>query len=171
MAGYALCVAAVLGMNYLVYRFFDGRNHYVSPGAVWDGDSFHVQDDLGQITKVQLACVDAPEKSQAWGLEATDYLKSFLTDNRKVDLVIYGQDQWGRKVAEVYVQQGETRINVNAQMAAAGFAHVDPRHSHHCPANFANYQALEQTAQATKKGVWSGLGKPTAPWEWRKLKW
>jgi endonuclease YncB( thermonuclease family) len=38
-----------------------------------DGDTIKVRINNNQI-KIRLACIDAPEMSQAWGIEAKEFL-------------------------------------------------------------------------------------------------
>jgi endonuclease YncB( thermonuclease family) len=142
----------------------------VKPGSVHDGDTFRaIADVTNEEIKVRLACTDAPEIKQAGGIEARDYLRGILTDNREIILAIADVDQYGRSVAEVYAKtnQPELEVGVNGEMVLAGMAHYYERHKRSCPDNAEQYEFLEQEAIANKAGVWAN-GDAERPWDWRK---
>jgi endonuclease YncB( thermonuclease family) len=142
----------------------------VKPGSVHDGDTFRaVADVTNEEIKVRLSCIDAPEIKQAGGIEARDYLRGMLPDNREIILVIAEKDQYGRSVAEVYAMtdQPEVEVGVNGEMVAAGMAHYYERYNKSCPMNAELYKNLEMDAVVQKAGVWSN-GNAERPWDWRK---
>ena len=81
-----------------------------------DGDTIKVQLDSGPIN-VRFSSMDAPEKDQPWGTEATAALSARVS-NQQVALEVMSQDRYERLVAVVYL--GDE--NVNAWMVEQGFA-------------------------------------------------
>jgi endonuclease YncB( thermonuclease family) len=121
-----------------------------------DGDTIDVQLDSGPI-RVRLDSIDAPERRQPWGAEATRALER-QTERRDVELAVTDQDRYDRLVATVYVG-GE---NVNASLVRAGHAWA-----YRAYLNDAGLVALEDEARRAKRGLWS-LAGAVAPWEWRR---
>ena len=83
------------------------------------------------------------------------------------------QDQYGRTVAELYVQprsglgyQAGEEIAVNAQMVAAGYAYHYAQYSGDCP-NGGLLSVIESQAQAARRGVWSNP-RSERPWDYRR---
>ncbi|WP_243418710.1 thermonuclease family protein [Synechocystis sp. PCC 6803] len=141
----------------------------VKPGSVHDGDTFRaVADVTNEEIKVRLACIDAPELEQAGGVEARDYLRSMLTDNREIILMGAGKDQYGRSVVEVFAitDTPGLEVGVNGEMVLAGMAHYYERYKRSCPENAEQYEFLEQEAISSKAGVWAN-GDAERPWNWR----
>ena len=125
---------------------------------VKDGDTIVVELGSGPIN-VRLGSIDAPEKDQPWGVEATTALQSRV-QAREVALKVVEQDRYERLVAVVYL--GDE--NLNAWMAREGNAWAyrayleDPE-----------YCGLEDEARTSRLGLWAMT--PTewrAPWEWRQ---
>jgi endonuclease YncB( thermonuclease family) len=83
------------------------------------------------------------------------------------------QDQYGRTVAELYIQprsgqdyQAGEEIAVNAQMVADGYAYHYAQYSGDCP-NGGLLAAIESQAQASRHGVWSHANS-VRPWDYRR---
>jgi endonuclease YncB( thermonuclease family) len=142
----------------------------VKPGSVHDGDTFRaVADVTNEEIKVRLACIDAPELEQAGGIEARDYLRSMLTDNREIILMGAEKDQYGRSLVEVFAMTDTLglEVGVNGEMVMAGMAHYYERYKRSCPDNAEQYEFLEQQAISSKAGVWAN-GNAERPWDWRR---
>jgi len=125
---------------------------------VKDGDTIVVALESGPIN-VRLSSIDAPEKDQPWGVEATTALRSQV-QAREVALEVVEQDQYDRLVAVVYVSDE----NLNAWMVREGNAWAyrayleDPE-----------YCSLEDEARASRLGLWAmPPDEWRAPWEWRQ---
>lgn len=71
---------------------------------VIDGDTFEVARKIGYTRRVRLANVNAPEKYQSGGLEATNRLRSMIS-GRVVSIVPKARDKYGRVVADVRVNR------------------------------------------------------------------
>lgn len=121
------------------------------PGAsvvsVGDGDSIQVR-QAGQLLRVRLACIDAPEQGQRpHGQQAHRELRQQLPI--------------GSTVAEVYHQHS----NINLAMVEAGEAFAYPRHLHQC--NGQAYRDAEQRARQRGDGIWQQPQGIQRPWQFR----
>ena len=104
---------------------------------VVDGDTIDVTIDLGfdllKKERVRIAGIDTPEKrtrnldEKALGIDATEWLKSKLTDTIKGDdellirtELVGGVGKYGRLLGWLYI--GESDISLNEQMITEGYA-------------------------------------------------
>jgi endonuclease YncB( thermonuclease family) len=127
---------------------------------ITDGDTIKVQLSSGPIS-VRFHSIDAPERDQPWGAEATAALASRLA-GQVVDLEVVEQDWYERLVAVVYVNDE----NMNAWLVQQGHAWAyrdyleDPQ-----------YCAWEGVARTSGRGLWAlPRSERHAPWEWRAVK-
>lgn len=72
--------------------------------------------------KIRAAEIDAPEKGQAYYLQAKEVAKELLL-NKKVVIVRHGKDMYGRTIADVYTSDGET---ISQVLIKNGLAHITP---------------------------------------------
>jgi endonuclease YncB( thermonuclease family) len=122
--------------------------------TVLDGDTLICKE---ADTRVRLACIDAPEKSQGkHGTNATAYLHHLK--GMVVELRISTTDKYGRKIAEVFFN----KENIGLSSVAQGLSVVYPRY---CKEE--RYFNAEATARQSKKGVWSEEGLHQTPWVYR----
>ncbi|MBL9143654.1 MAG: thermonuclease family protein [Verrucomicrobiaceae bacterium] len=124
--------------------------------AIGDGDSLTVLTSGQKQVRIRLEGIDAPESKQAFGSTSKKSL-SELAFGREVKVVASTTDDYGRKVAQVYL--GTFWINL-AQVErgmAWHYTHYssDPR-----------LHAAEAYARSLKLGLWSGMN-PTPPWTYR----
>ena len=77
---------------------------------VKDGDTIVVELESGPIN-VRLGSIDAPERDQPWGVEATTALRPRV-QAREVALEVVEQDRYERLVAVVYL--GDENLNAVA---------------------------------------------------------
>jgi len=75
---------------------------------VIDGDTFDVDRNIDDISRIRLADIDTPEKGSSGAVNASTALKA-LIENKNVDTDKVVIDDYGRIVANVY--QGGTNIN------------------------------------------------------------
>ena len=104
---------------------------------VVDGDTIDVTIDLGfdllKKERVRIAGIDTPEKrtrnldEKALGIDATEWLKSKLTDTIKGDdellirtALIGGVVKYGRLLGWLYI--GDSNVSINEQMISQGYA-------------------------------------------------
>ena len=109
--------------------------------------------------KIRLHGIDAPEKSQAFGQKAKQYLSS-LVFGKDVIVKVRDTDRYGRTVGKVFIDGRD----INLEMLKAGYAwHY--KHYDKSP----DYAAAESEARAAKRGLWSDP-HPINPYDFRKTK-
>ena len=125
--------------------------------AVTDGDTLRVQHGA-VVERVRLRGIDAPEKQQPFGPEATAQMTQ-LIGTAPVTVFPTGQDFFGRTLGWVFV--GKTSLS--AAMVERGAAWYFKRYE---PKNVRLPQ-LETSARANRVGLWA-FPNPIPPWEWRR---
>ncbi|WP_254939302.1 thermonuclease family protein [Cyanobium sp. Morenito 9A2] len=129
--------------------------------SVVDGDSLIVAAQ-GKRLKVRLACIDAPELSQApWGISSRAGLRALLPPGSAILLTPLGTDRSGRTVAKVLSERG----NIGWLLVRGGQALVYRQNLHRC--DRAGFLATEQKAQRQRLGLWGQPPLPLATWERR----
>jgi endonuclease YncB( thermonuclease family) len=125
--------------------------------SVSDGDTISVLDDLDKGRfRIRLDKIDAPEKKQAFGSRAKQYL-SALIFGKQVKIRFKKIDNYGRILGVIYCNGTE----INLKMVQEGFAW---HYSHYdkTPA----YIEAEKQARAKKKGLWIDP-QPVNPYTFR----
>ncbi len=126
---------------------------------VIDGDTVDVRLDSGRI-RVRLQGIDAPERDQPGGAEATGFLARRLQD-RDVLLKPVSQDQYDRLVAIIYVAD----VNMNSELVREGHAWAYRRYMRREERELCR---LEHEARRSGRGLWQPRSAPArAPWEHR----
>ena len=125
---------------------------------VIDGDTIVIEHRHHPL-RIRLCGIDAPEKKQAYGDRAKEEL-SELCASKHVTVIISQKDRYGRSVGEVFV--GDQ--NINEELLRRGAAWWYWRYSKN-----PNYQALEEEARNSHRGLWQALN-PTPPWVFRREK-
>jgi endonuclease YncB( thermonuclease family) len=125
--------------------------------TVTDGDTLDIRGG-DVIVTVRLHGIDAPESSQAFGVEATAALRG-NADGKRVSVRVTDVDRYGRAVGRVILPGGQ---ELNRLLVAQGLAWW---YRSYAPDN-RDLQRLEQTAREAGRGLWS-QEDPTPPWEWR----
>lgn len=123
-----------------------------------DGDTIDVKLDSGPM-RVRFDSIDAPERAQPGGREATESLSRVLGGvGGEVELSVSEQDRYERLVATVYYGG----VDVNAWLVRGGHAWA-----YRAYLNDEGMVALEEQARRERIGLWSA-SKPIPPWEWRR---
>lgn len=125
---------------------------------VADGDTLSVLVAGNEQYRLRLYGIDAPEREQAHGAQAAQALAARVA-NQRVDAIVVDTDDYGRKVATIYLD-GE---NLNLWLVEQGHAwwyRYHARHEH-------RLESAEQAARAAGRGLWQA-GDPTPPWDWRR---
>lgn len=123
---------------------------------VVDGDTavvvFH-----GTNRTLRLYCIDAPEKQQPGGPEATAALRTAL-GNGAVSIRVLRLDRYGRSVARVRINRRDVSLELVRQGLAWDYRSLctDPR-----------FAAAEDAARAARIGLWAS-DHPIEPSDWRK---
>ncbi|MCA9426456.1 MAG: thermonuclease family protein [Candidatus Omnitrophica bacterium] len=124
--------------------------------TVADGDTMTLRVD-GQKVKVRLQGIDCPERQQAYGQEAGDFIRDQV-QGKQVEVRKLGVDQYDRVLGEVFLN-GE---NLNKELLREGLAWWYEKHAR----DRTDYRDLQDEAKREGRGLWSD---PDAipPWEFR----
>jgi len=129
--------------------------------SIGDGDTLRVRDGSRTQT-VRLACIDAPETSQApHGSRARQQLQALAPVGSSVELRIKTTDRYGRSVAEL----SRNGRDLNQALVASGAAFVYWQYISGCDRQ--TYSRLENDARLKGLGVWGVNGGVTRPWDYR----
>jgi endonuclease YncB( thermonuclease family) len=129
--------------------------------SIGDGDTLRVREG-NRAMNVRLACIDAPESSQApFGVQARQQLQALAPVGSSVELRIKATDRYGRSVAEL-TSGGR---NLNQALVASGAAFVYWQYIQGCDRQ--TYSRLETEARLKGLGVWGVSGGVQRPWEYR----
>ena len=146
-----------------------------------DGDTITVTDVSNQEIRVRFACIDTAEtpKSDAeknsdnpadknqflWGNKAKERLESIIKIGDQVKLNIVDTDRYGRKVAEVRLEDGTF---IQQILVKEGLAMVYRQYLKNC-ASAGIVQQAEAEAKQQRLNIWAD-SQFTAPWDWRSQK-
>ena len=132
---------------------------------VSDGDTMNVQKVengkfTGEVIKIRMFGIDAPEKTQDYGIESKQALEK-LVNGKTLEIEEKNRDRYGRTVAVVYVN-GK---NINEEMVKNGnawwYQEYDKKDT--------KMQAYQENAKKNKLGLFGKKGY-VEPWNYRKEK-
>ena len=83
-----------------------------------DGDTLTVLNEFKEEVKIRLNGIDCPETGQPFGNKAKQYTK-IMAHGETVTLHTYGQDKYGRTIADVILKDGR---NLSKELVSAGYA-------------------------------------------------
>ena len=143
---------------------------------VTDGDSFYFNGGTTPEYECRLDVVDTPEtakpqhgkpKGQAYGEEATTYLKAMI-ENKEVDIHISGKakgykGQPGRNICQVEINGKD----VDMELVKAGMGWLYRQYVVPGSQRFKDLYSAEQDAKANKRGLWADPN-PEYPDKFRK---
>lgn len=121
-----------------------------------DGDTCWVKTSDGSPYKVRLYGVDAPEKDQPYGPEATAYMNHML-QGQEVKVICRGRSD-DRRTCDLFFNGQD----VSGLLVKEGFAWDYPEYSK------GKYTALQQEARTHKRGLWHPPDQ-SSPYCWRWL--
>lgn len=131
--------------------------------GISDGDTITVLTANKQQLKVRLAGIDAPERSQAFGMRARKHLGDQIF-GKIIELETRGLDKYKRTLGVVFLNDQD----INEMMIKDGFAWFYRKYASDQPEEeAARYEAAENEARAADLGLWS-MKDPTPPWVYRK---
>lgn len=112
---------------------------------------------LARKYRIRLRGIDAPESAMPYGRDAKEALTN-LVQGKSLRILVYGQDRYGRYVADVYCND----VFIQEQMLKKG-------HAWHYIAydQRPEFAKWEKGAQARRIGLWAA-SSPEMPWKWRK---
>lgn len=132
--------------------------------SIGDGDTLRVREG-NRTLNVRLACIDAPETSQApHGANARSQLLALAPLASSVELSLHATDRYGRAVAEL----SRNGRNLNQALVASGASFVYWQYIAGCDRQ--TYSRLESQARLRGHGVWSVSGGISRPWDVRASK-
>lgn len=131
--------------------------------GIADGDTVTVLDGAKNQHKVRLSGIDAPEKSQPYGNVSRQHLARLVFD-KKVTIVAYKTDRYGRTVGKVVVGG----VDANLEQIRAGLAwHYKQYQREQDAADRESYAAEEEEARSERRGLWRESGA-VPPWDYRR---
>ena len=129
-----------------------------------DGDTvtcWRTVNGMATPVRVRLAFIDAPELAQSpYGVHARAYFRRLLYVNEPVEARIYGQDAYGRLIAEIIRLRDDG--NCGLRLVVGGYAAL-----FQCPAARSEYAAAQDIAQRKNAGIWRQPGLHQTPWRYR----
>ena len=126
--------------------------------GVSDGDTITVSDNLDKGKfRIRLNKIDAPEKKQAFGNKAKQYLSSLIF-GKQVSVRFKEIDRYGRISGVIYCDGAEINLVMVQNGYAWHYSYYDKT-----PA----YIQAEKQARADKKGLWADPN-PINPYQFRK---
>lgn len=137
-----------------------GQSFVGTVHEVLDGDTIHFLRESGQIVRVELYGVDAPELGQPYGPAAAQALRRAVFGKR-ARAVAEADDADGRPLFVVYAD-GDP---VHERLLRRGMAWWDRRRA----ASEDQLRRLENRARAAERGLWA-QSNPVPPWRWRAQK-
>lgn len=136
---------------------------------VIDGDTVSLEAE-GQMHRVRLQGIDAPEFDQPFGDTARLHLAALLLD-KPVRLETGKKDKYGRLLGKIWVQPADCRrcgktLDANLAMLTVGLAWWYRYYKNELsPEDRGQYEFAEYEAKGKRAGLWQDEN-PTPPWDW-----
>ncbi len=132
--------------------------------GISDGDTLTVLDADHQRYKVRLAFIDAPEKSQPYGMRAKQAL-SDLVYQQQVRVKVVEQDRYGRNVGQVWL--GEQDVNFRQVQQGMAWHYQQYARKGQSGEDFSRYESAQSEAQGQGSGLWADRSAEP-PWQYRR---
>lgn len=133
--------------------------------GISDGDTVTVLAEGNKRIKVRLQGIDAPERSQAFGMKSRQNLANLIF-GKNVQIKSHGLDKYKRTLGTIYIDDQD----INEQMVKDGFAWFYRRYAKDLTTEQASrYEEVETEARDRERGLWAD-SNPTPPWDYRKKK-
>lgn len=130
-----------------------------------DGDTVVVRTVNNIKMKIRLSGIDAPERKQAHGINAANFLKKLIF-SKIVNVHISNKDRYKRHIGTVFLK----KTNINLELVRTGNAWAYRKYlSKMSKKKEEAFVRAESYAQYNRIGLWSDLS-PVPPWIWRKEK-
>jgi endonuclease YncB( thermonuclease family) len=124
--------------------------------SISDDDTISVLCE-GKAVQVRLYGLDVPEKAQAFGTRARQFMAA-LVFQQDITVIVRATDRYGRIVGEVLLPDGRS-LSQELVRAGRGYRQYTPKD--------AMLAQLEAEARAAQRGLWADA-HPIPPWAWRK---
>ncbi|MEY2776912.1 MAG: hypothetical protein RLY30_1010 [Pseudomonadota bacterium] len=129
----------------------------------FDGDSMLLKHSEHGVIKARLAGIDAPEKTQPFGVDARKRLERLLASGR-VSAKALKLDGFGRWIVTVEVDGRD----LGEMLIQEGLAWYFKKYERDLPkALRPRYSAAEEAARRGRKGLWE-TEDPLPPWVYRQ---
>jgi endonuclease YncB( thermonuclease family) len=130
---------------------------------ITDGDTVVVLDSSNTQYKIRLSGIDAPERSQPFGLRSKEALNALVV-GQQVQVDWDKRDRYGRIVGKVIAQGRDVNlIQVRSGMAWWYRKYADEQSL----VDQGLYEEAEAQARKGKVGLWIDQD-PMPPWDWRQ---
>lgn len=163
LAAFCLLLTSLPLMAYQPGDQFNARVTWVHNGNTFTVTTGHVLERNLKQWRIRLADLDAPEKDQPFGAQATSALRD-LVMTREVVLKVLDVDRHDRLVVRAYVLRHGEVVDVNHELVRLGLAWVFKQFLHD-----RSLQAVENEAKDARRGLWAETD-PVPPWEWRRTR-
>ena len=160
LLGFLRCALFSIALLITLLSSVSGQTLNCRLVRVIDGDTYELMTQVGKELTVRLDGIDAPERAQPYGREATETARAYLQE-KDLRLDIEGKDRYGRTIGTVYV--GETSLG--ELLVGNGYAWWYERYA----PDKTNLKLLQRQARDASRGLWAQEA-PIAPWEWRRNK-
>lgn len=130
---------------------------------ILQGDTIElINIEEGELTIVELACINAPEPSQIESKSSRNELVDLINelDNYKIVLNILGVTKEKHLISEVFVND----INLNVYMVSQGAAVINPSRFNCLNKN--DYIFSQKIAKDNKLNIWANENF-IMPWDWK----
>jgi endonuclease YncB( thermonuclease family) len=126
---------------------------------VVDGDTIDILDRKSSHHRIRLKGIDAPERGQAFGIEATQSLAKLVT-GREVNIEWNRVDDSNRIIGKVLLDQQDICL----EQIRAGMAwHFKRYQGEQSNDDRGVYNQVETEARSARRGLWTDVA-PTEPW-------
>ncbi len=122
----------------------------------YDGDTVKIKDGT-KVYKLRISDIDAPERTQTYGLKSRRALMKFCK-NASVQVQLLGTDKYQRELGKLECNNQDASF----YMLKNGYAWFYQQYS-----SDSALELAELEARNNKRGVWQSQ-HPTPPWVWRK---
>ena len=122
----------------------------------YDGDTVKIN-DVGYEYKLRITDIDAPERTQDYGLKSRRALMQFCK-NASVQVQLLGVDKYQRKLGKLACNNQD----VSFYMVENGYAWFYHQYSSDSALELAQMEARDN-----RRGLWKAK-QQTPPWVWRK---
>lgn len=131
--------------------------------GISDGDTVTVLAEGNKRIKIRLQGIDAPERSQAFGMRSRQNLAKMIF-GKNIQIKSQGLDKYQRTLGTIILDDED----INEQQIKDGFAWFYRRYEKDLtPEQAARYEEAETDAKNNQRGLWADAN-PTPPWDYRK---
>ena len=125
---------------------------------ITDGDTFTLLVDSHEQVRIRIDGIDAPEKGQAFGNRAKEYLSGMIW-GEELTVCVTKTDRYGRSIGKVSTP---SVVDVGLEMIKAGYAWQYREYNKE-----KSYEDAEILARRNRNGLWLDKN-PIKPQDYRK---